>query len=209
VRTEYLTIKVDRYGQVCVLAVRGELDLGSSVMFIEFTEGVAAAMTPQPQRVVVDLSGLRFIDCSGARALAAVASSPLGRCPVVLRSVRPAVHRVLDLMGLDLVGPSLDLMSPDPQPLGVSDTAADSPTGELVRQLRLARSHSEQAIADCRRVAGDIAATEDRMALTLTQLAACRPNAYDRLTTLSRAARRQAVRLRDQSRAEAPRTVRN
>jgi anti-anti-sigma factor len=125
-----------------VLAVRGELDLGSSVMFTEFTEGVVAVMTPQPRRVVVDLSGLRFIDCSGARALAAVTSSPLGQCPVVMRSVRPAVHRVLELMGLDLglAEPGLDLMNLDPQPLGGDDAVADSPTGELVRQLQLARS---------------------------------------------------------------------
>ncbi|MBV9206103.1 MAG: STAS domain-containing protein [Actinobacteria bacterium] len=205
VKTEYLSVQVDRYGLMCVLTVHGELDCGSVKTFTEFTDGVAA-MTPQPRRIVLDLSGLRFADCAGARALAAVARAQPGRCPVVVRSVRPAVRRVLDLMAVDvdLLGPQLELMSLDVPWRGGARAVAGSPTGELVWRLRAARSHSEQAIADCRRVAESLAETEDKMAATLLQLAARRPRRSRQLATLSQAAREQAVRMRDQARHALP-----
>lgn len=207
VRTEDLRVRVDRFGQVCVLTVCGEMDFRSAEMFTEFAHGAVAAMAPHPRRVVVDLSGLGFADCSGVRALAAVARSQPGRCSVVVRSARPAVRRVLDLLGvdLDLLGPNLDLMSLGLPRRGTADAAASSPTGELARQLRMAESESVRAISDSCRVAGNLAATEDRMAVTLRRLAAQRPTASDRLATLSQSAREQAVRLRDQARHALPR----
>jgi anti-sigma B factor antagonist len=203
---DYLKVRLERYDPVWVLAACGEMDICSSGTFTEFVEGVAAAMTPQPSRIIVDLSGLRFIDCSGARALGAVARPEPGRPPVVVRSVRPPVRRVLELMGLelDLLGPNLDLMSVDLNPRAAAAAAADSQTGKLVRQLRMARFYAEQAIADSRQAANSLAATEDRIAVTLTQLAVWRPEAADRLTAMSQTARRQAVHMRDQARQALP-----
>jgi anti-sigma B factor antagonist len=203
---DYLKVRLERYEQVCVLTASGEMDIGSSKTFTEFVEGVAGAMRPRPSRVILDLSGLKFIDCSGARALAAVARWEPGRSAVVVRSVRPPVRRVLDLMGLDLdlLGPNLDLLSLDLDPRAGAEAVADSQTGMLVRRLQLARSHAEKAIADSRQAAQSLAATEDQIAVTLTQLAAQRPQASGRLTALSQNARTQAGYMRGQARHALP-----
>jgi hypothetical protein len=154
------------------------------------------------RRVVIDLSGLRFIDCGGTRALATVVRSASAGCPVMVRSVRPAVRRVLDLMCLDLdvMGPNLDLIALDVEHVrGRAEAVAESPTGRLVEQSRLARSWSARTIADSRRTAQVIAATEERMAASLVQLASRRPRRANQLTALSEAAHRQAQRMRDQA----------
>jgi anti-anti-sigma regulatory factor len=56
----------------------------------------------QAEQLVLDLSGLLFLDCRGSRALAAVTRAVPEECPVVVRSARPAVRRLLGLLGLDL-----------------------------------------------------------------------------------------------------------
>jgi anti-anti-sigma factor len=204
---QYLNVKAEQRGPVCVLAVTGDLDVGSTARFAELTTGAITAMRPRPQRVVLDLSGLRFTDCGGARTLAAFARSAPGKCPVVVRSTRPAVRRVLDLLGLDLelMGPTLDLISLDVEHVrGSAEAVAESPTGVLVRQSVRARSWSQQTVADSRRMAEVIAETEDRMSASLIGLASRRPKAADRLTALSEAAHMQAMRLRDQARRHLP-----
>jgi anti-anti-sigma factor len=198
----YLQVQAEQHGAVCVLAVRGDLDAGSSARFAELTQRVLT-MQPRAKRVVLDLSGLRFLDCGGARALAAVARSAPGRSPVVVRSIRPAVRRVLDLMclDLDLMGPNLDLMGMDVEHVrGSADAVAESTTGRLVRQSQRARSWSERTIADSRRTARVLAVTEEQMSASLLRLASRRPRSADRLTALSEAAHMQALRLRDQAR---------
>lgn len=194
--TDYLKIRFDRYDQVCVLAVDGEMDMDSSGTFTEFTQGVTEAMGPLPRRIVMDLSGLRFIDCCGARALAAMTGPAPGRPEVVVRSVRPAVQRVLDLLDLGLPGTGPDLPGPGPDRRGLADSA----TGKLVRKSRVARSHAERVMADSWQVARNLAATEEEIAATLSELAARRPNASHRLTTMSQDARSQANRIRAQAR---------
>jgi anti-anti-sigma factor len=199
--TDYLKVRLERYGQLCLLAVSGEMDTISSAMFTDFTEGVSAAMGPRPERLVMDLSGLRFIDCRGARALAAAARPAPDGPTVVLRSVRPAVRRVFELMDLEveLLAPNRDVPSLDLGRPGGTAAMADSETGKLVRQLQAARSHAENAIADSRKQARNLAATEDRIAATLIHLAALRPKAADRLTKLSQTAILQADQMRAQA----------
>ena len=63
------------------------------------------AVDGQAEQFVLDLSELRYIDCCGARTLAAVTRAVPDECPVIVRSVRPAVGRLLELMGLDLGRP--------------------------------------------------------------------------------------------------------
>jgi anti-sigma B factor antagonist len=94
----YLAVNVDRVGGVCVLAVSGELDVTTSA---EFTARVAAAMDDQIERVVLDLGQVTFVDCSGARAITAVARGVPGGRPVIVRSLRPSARRVFDLLGLN------------------------------------------------------------------------------------------------------------
>jgi anti-anti-sigma factor len=203
---DYLKVTAGRHGQVGVLVVSGELDACSSAMFTEAAEDAKAALRHRSARIIIDLSGLRFIDCGGARALAAVARSGPGAPVVVVRSVRPAVRRVMDLMGvgLELLGPGLDLLNPGPQPPGRTAVMAGTPTGKLVRRVQAARSDAERAIADSRQLAEDLAVTGDRVAVTLAMLASSRPKAFSEVMALSQAARMQAVHMRCRARPASP-----
>jgi anti-anti-sigma factor len=199
----HLQVRAEQYGQVCVLAVVGDLDSAACEQFTQLVGGAMTMARPRPKRAVLDLSGLRFIDCAGSRALAEAVRSQPGGCAVVVRSIRPGVRRVLDLMCLDLelLGPNLDLMGMDVEHVrGSAVAVAQSPTGRLVRQSQLARSLSEQTMAESRHAAQVIAATEERMAASLIRLAGRRPMAAGRLTALSEAAQLHALQLRAQAR---------
>lgn len=95
----HLWVRATRDGRVCVLSIGGELDFGSAG---GFSERARRLVDVRAERLVLDLSGLMFADCAGARALAGVTDMVPGDCPVIIRSARPAVRRMLDLMGLDL-----------------------------------------------------------------------------------------------------------
>ena len=94
-----LTIKVVRDGRICVLTLSGDLDLLAVPGFLMH----AAWVIDEPiERLVLDLAGLTFLDCAGARALAAVTDLLPTGCPVIIRSLSPAARRILDLLGMDL-----------------------------------------------------------------------------------------------------------
>jgi anti-anti-sigma factor len=84
---------------VCVLSVSGELDFLSAGSLVRRARGLVDG---RAERLVLDLSGLMFADCAGVRALAAVAGLVSDHCPVIVRSARPAVRRILELLGADL-----------------------------------------------------------------------------------------------------------
>jgi anti-anti-sigma factor len=94
-----LAIKAVRAGPVSTLTLRGDLDLGA---VSELLIRAAAAVDSRTERLVLDLAGLTFLDCAGARALAMAAGFAPAGCPVILRSLHPGAARVLDLLGLDL-----------------------------------------------------------------------------------------------------------
>ena len=62
----------------------------------------AQIVDERTERFVLDLAGLTFLDCSGARALAALTNLLPSGCPVIIRSLSPAARRILDLLNLDL-----------------------------------------------------------------------------------------------------------
>ncbi|MBO0786976.1 MAG: STAS domain-containing protein [Actinobacteria bacterium] len=177
VATDYLRATVDNDGGVCVLSVSGELDL---VTLPEFADVAAAALRSRAERFVLDLSGLSFVDCRGAQALADTTRQVPPDCPVIVRSVRPAVRRVLDLMKLNL-----ELRAPVPA------DRADELT--LERQLLCS---AQQARESSRRLAEAVAATEDRVADTLSHMASNRPENAGRLVALSELARTRATHAR-------------
>jgi anti-sigma B factor antagonist len=196
-----LRVKTERYGVVCVLAVCGDLDV---VTAAGFTARAAAAVDSGTGRLVLDLSGLRFADCCGARALTAVTSAVRAGCPVVVRGMCPAVARVLDLLGVNLTGwaggsgtvPESWLAESYLRAGAGNAAVAHSATGRLVRQVMTARTQSELVMADSRRMAAVIAGTEDRMAATLARAAERRPVHAARLRQLSADAQAEAVYLR-------------
>ena len=97
-----LTIRAVRDGSVCVLSLRGELDLCEGGALLT---QAAISLYSTTERLVLDMAGVTFLDCSGARALAMAASFAPAGCPVIVRSVNPEVRRFLELLGMDLENP--------------------------------------------------------------------------------------------------------
>jgi anti-anti-sigma factor len=186
----YLKIRAESRGPVSVLALTGELDLTTVGDFADKAAGILAA---RPARVIVDLSGLKFSDCCGARTLAALANSRPGGCKVVLRAARPRVRRVLDLVVLpcDPPAPGYELRYPrDPAAL------AGTVVGRLVHQSRLARSQSRYAREESRRSCEMLADAGETIAAGLARMAELRPRAAARLECLSQEAGQQAAVIR-------------
>jgi anti-anti-sigma factor len=200
VSAEHLRVRVERRGRICVVAVSGPLDMSTSD---GLTECIRAERAARPARLVIDMSGVSFVDFSGARALAAATSPVPGQCPVVVRSLRPAVRRGLEQAGLDLGWLDRGTGPADARTRGGDGAPADSATGTLIRQWQHLHSSVERAIADSHRTALSLASTEDHIAATLLRLAARRPAASARLETLSQTARSYAATLRDQRRHDA------
>jgi anti-anti-sigma factor len=95
-------IRAVRDGPVSTLILCGELDACEAGGL----PGQAAVIADnQTERLVLDLAGVAFLDCAGARALAQVTSLAPAGCRVIVRSLNPQVRRFLELLGLDLEGP--------------------------------------------------------------------------------------------------------
>jgi anti-anti-sigma factor len=88
-------------GVVATVAVAGELDITTATALSRRLLAVAAG---HPERIVLDLSGLVFVDVAGARALDATYKLLQAECAVILRAPRPSARTVFDLTGL--AGPS-------------------------------------------------------------------------------------------------------
>ena len=90
-----------RYGSRRTLSVTGELDIASAPVLEGAVDG---ALDGQGGEFCLDLSGLTFMDSTGARAIvhANNAAELLG-CRLVILSPTPVVRRVLGLMGFDRV----------------------------------------------------------------------------------------------------------
>jgi anti-sigma B factor antagonist len=91
-----LTVTVKQAGRVCVVSVSGELDIATAPALAE----QIAALPGGIERLIMDLSGLQFIDCCGARLLAGVTSAVPPGCMVVVRGATGQVRKVLDILGV-------------------------------------------------------------------------------------------------------------
>ena len=96
-----LVIDSRREGDSLVLALRGELDLTSAPVFDRELEQVALS---NPGRLVIDLSGLSFMDSTGLRALLqAREQASANQQELALRRGPRQVQRVLELTKTDEV----------------------------------------------------------------------------------------------------------
>lgn len=127
----FLRVRVERDGGVCVLAVSGELDIATTP---ELARQAAAALEIPPARLVLDLSGLDFIDCAGAGALAAVIEALPTDCPVTVGSISCMAQRVLGVLSMF----GLSLERPGPATADTA-TAGQVPWMVLESQVLLAR----------------------------------------------------------------------
>jgi anti-anti-sigma factor len=94
----YVRVERDRTAPECgpaTFVVSGELDLGS-------LDGLLDAIIPiagESPGIVLDVSGLEFIDCSGVGALEQIAAAIAPRGRLVIRHPSRQVARVLSLTG--------------------------------------------------------------------------------------------------------------
>lgn len=91
---DVLSVEVSRAGKEIRIGLRGELDLA----VVEEARRALAGAGRDGQRVVVDVSALRFMDLSGLRLLLA-AHQRLGD-RLTLRGCSGQVHRLCELMGV-------------------------------------------------------------------------------------------------------------
>jgi anti-anti-sigma factor len=98
-RADSVTIEVTISDGTANVVLGGELDLLDREFLAEQLARVAAR---EPERLVFDMAGVRFVDCDAARALANSGRFlPDGSRPVI-RNPRPAVRRLFELTGLDV-----------------------------------------------------------------------------------------------------------
>lgn len=110
---DLLRTNLYRYGSRRTLFVTGELDVATT----QTLEGaVDGALDGQVGELGLDLSGLEFIDSTGAQAVMRAHDNAvsLGARLVILSPTRP-VRRVLELMGLDRVINVKDGAPPPPR----------------------------------------------------------------------------------------------
>jgi anti-sigma B factor antagonist len=98
---DLLRFKLSKNGTAEALFVAGELDISSAPAL---EQAVRQALDGQGQEFRLDMSGLTFMDSTGAKALVDVHNhvKRLGRRLVVV-SPTHAVRRVLDILGLEQV----------------------------------------------------------------------------------------------------------
>ena len=92
-----LQIDVSQDGVVVTVIVAGEVDTTTATAFSRRLLKVGGA---RPERLVLDLSGLVFVDVAGARALDETYALLQTVCPVIVRHPRPAACKVFGLTGL-------------------------------------------------------------------------------------------------------------
>jgi anti-anti-sigma factor len=135
-----LTIKAGHDGRICALTLSGALDLTTAAGFLEH---VAQVVDDRTERFVLDLAGLAFLDCTGARALAMATDTAPSGCPVIIRSISPFAARLIELLGLDLrhlwQEPSAGLEDPG-TPVRLAQPAAPTARSGLTLRLRASRN---------------------------------------------------------------------
>jgi len=93
------TIQSHHVGTTAEVAVIGELDIGTGA---ELAEALDAAFSASPERIVIDLRQVTFIDSSGLRGLldTRTRARAQGLDVVVLRPPAP-VDRIFEICGLE------------------------------------------------------------------------------------------------------------
>lgn len=82
-------------GRAAVLAVRGEVDAATYAQL----EAALARVLEEDDHVVLELSGLEFIDSAGLNAIVRVVRCR-GQGALALAGATPAIARMLDMRGL-------------------------------------------------------------------------------------------------------------
>lgn len=164
-----LKVKIKRDGRVVIVAVSGELDIASAPAL---TERAGRALEIPAEQVVLDLSGLTFIDCAGGRALTALAGAAPPGCPVVMRGASHRVRKVLAIVG----APADPTGAPEPtegvEPTGAPEAAegveqhgsrARERNTRLLQEAQVLVSWAEQACLDSKNAISRARATRNAL----------------------------------------------
>lgn len=93
----YLTIEIQRTGPAASVILNGELDLGSAHLV---SDALLKLEAESADPLVVDMSDIRFLDCSGLSVLLGAYNRALRderRLSIV--NVQPAVRKIFTLTG--------------------------------------------------------------------------------------------------------------
>lgn len=91
-----LQMDVSWDGVVATVTVAGELDAATAPGLTGRLMSLAEA---RPERLVLDLGGLVFVDVAGVRALDGARETLEAQCPVIFRRPRPSARRSFLLTG--------------------------------------------------------------------------------------------------------------
>jgi anti-anti-sigma factor len=94
-----MRVEAGYVGSEVTIALEGEFDLGGTELFWAY---VSEALDSQPRSIVVDATGLTFIDSAGIMAVWR-ASDAAHAAGVAFRvgNATPAVRRVVEVLGLE------------------------------------------------------------------------------------------------------------
>jgi anti-anti-sigma factor len=95
-----LTISECWDADVAIATVRGEIDISTVSIFSEQLGRLAGK---NPQRLVIDLAGVSFIDSSGLGGFVRIRRTLPPGCLVVIRSPQRRVRQLFKITGLDSV----------------------------------------------------------------------------------------------------------
>lgn len=89
-------------GVIATVTVSGELDFTNAA---GLTGRLLEVTTAHPERLVLDLSDLLFVDVGGARAIDRALRELDDGCPVILRGPHPSARKVFHASGFMQDGP--------------------------------------------------------------------------------------------------------
>lgn len=95
-----LTVRDQWDHGVATVVVHGEIDLGT---VDAFSVSLGEIARRNPQRLVIDLTGVAFLDAAGLHAFVRVRKDLPEQCRIVLRSPRRQVRQVFEITGLSTV----------------------------------------------------------------------------------------------------------
>lgn len=90
-------LEVSWDGLIVSATISGELDIGTAA---DLTACLVAIAAGHPERIVLDLSGLVFVDLVGARALDEAYHLLQVECPVIIRKPWLPARKVFQMTGL-------------------------------------------------------------------------------------------------------------
>jgi anti-anti-sigma factor len=94
-----LTVR-DRWdGAEVTVTVQGEIDVTTAAVLSGHLGDVVAR---NPQRLVIDLAGVGFLDSAGLNVFAWVRRQLPEDCPVIVRSAQPRLRQVFEITGLSV-----------------------------------------------------------------------------------------------------------